>query len=107
MSSDESVLAELSAIQRDQLVAIAQSSQTPCDGFAIQTGIESIYGAISTGRHYPNLNTLVDNGFVTKQSQYFDARRHGYSLTSKGDRALRVLVDRYANVRASEVAHDE
>lgn len=79
--------AGLTGFQQNVLYAIAVEGGEPdaepmaCPyGLAVKRRLESWYGhEINHGRLYPNLDTLVDVGFVTKHEQ--DKRTNGYRLT--------------------------
>ncbi len=72
---------DLTAFQRDLLVVIA--GMDGAHGLAIKEELDSYYTTdIQYGRIYPNLDSLVENGFVEKGS--IDARTNSYSLTDTG-----------------------
>ena len=79
---------ELNGFQRDLLYCIAGLDGSY--GLGIKRAVED-YGdtEINHGRLYPNLDTLVEEGYVEKGS--IDDRTNSYELTSEG-RAL--LADR-------------
>jgi len=80
-------LSELSAFQRDLLVAIARLGKP--HGLAIKQLVEEVgYGEnnVTTGRLYPNLDTLVDMGLVVKGQK--DRRTNSYRVTRQGAREL-------------------
>ena len=79
---------ELNSFQRDLLYCIAGLGGSY--GLGIKRAVED-YGdtEINHGRLYPNLDTLVEEGYVEKGS--IDDRTNSYELTSEG-RAL--LADR-------------
>jgi len=79
---------EFSGFQRDLLYCIAGLDGS--HGLGIKRALED-YGdtEINHGRLYPNLDTLVEEGYVEKGS--IDDRTNSYELTSEG-RAL--LADR-------------
>jgi Predicted transcriptional regulators len=79
---------EFSGFQRDLLYCIAGLDGS--HGLGIKRALED-YGdtEINHGRLYPNLDTLVEEGYVAKGS--IDDRTNSYELTSEG-RAL--LADR-------------
>lgn len=77
---------DLTAFQRDLLYAIA-GLDAP-SGLAIKADLEEYYDAeINHGRLYPNLDTLVEKGLVSKGSH--DERTNAYGLTRRGRRELR------------------
>lgn len=76
---------ELTAFQRDILYAVAD--QDPPYGLAIKRDLEEYYGEeVNHGRLYPNLDELVDDGFLRKGE--LDKRTNFYELTDKARRAL-------------------
>lgn len=78
-------LANLSGFQRDILWIL--SHQEPLKGLAIKTQLRAYYGEhVNHGRLYPNLDKLVDWGFVDKGKR--DDRTNDYTLTAAGQRAL-------------------
>ena len=76
---------ELTGFQRDILYCIAGMDEAY--GLGIKTELEA-YGdtEINHGRLYPNLDTLVDKGYLTKSS--LDDRTNEYELTEEGRRLL-------------------
>ena len=77
---------ELTGFQRDLLVVAAGLSAPK--GLEIKSEIEEYYESeINHGRLYPNLNTLVDNGFLEKSKK--DERTNAYDLTDKGKALIR------------------
>jgi len=82
------VMRELTAFQRDILYAVAD--QDPPYGLAIKRELEDYYESeVNHGRLYPNLDTLVDAGFLEKSE--IDKRTNRYQLT---DDAQEVFVAR-------------
>ena len=76
---------ELNSFQRDLLYVIA-GLETP-KGLAIKDELELAYGKeINHGQLYPNLNTLVEKGLVTKKA--INDRANSYSLTDHGYREI-------------------
>jgi len=77
---------DLTEFQRDLLYPIAGLEQP--SGLRIKEELEQYYtGPVHAGRLYPNLDTLVDKGLVTKESK--DARTNRYSLSDRGWRELK------------------
>jgi DNA-binding PadR family transcriptional regulator len=77
---------ELTAFQRDILFVISGSDKP--HGLAIKSGLEDYYNSeVNHGRLYPNLDQLVDQGFVSKGKH--DKRTNMYELTDGGDAVLR------------------
>jgi DNA-binding PadR family transcriptional regulator len=81
----------LSAFQRDILFVLARDG--PQYGLAVKSALETLYGydethdEVNHGRLYPNLDTLVDAGLVTKGA--LDERTNEYELTERGQRFVR------------------
>lgn len=81
---------DLTGFQRDLLFVIAGLDEP--NGLEIKAELETYYESdIRHGRLYPNLDTLVDEGFVEKGKH--DQRTNKYLLTEKGKRTIR---DRFA-----------
>ncbi|WP_101294489.1 PadR family transcriptional regulator [Halegenticoccus soli] len=77
---------ELSGFQRDLLVVIAGSEEP--SGQDVKEELETVYsGEINHGRLYPNLDTLLDRGYIEKGT--IDRRTNSYSITDRGERELR------------------
>lgn len=76
---------ELTGFQRDLLYCIAGMDEAY--GLGIKTELEA-YGdtEVNHGRLYPNLDTLIDKGCLTKGS--LDDRTNEYKLTDEGRRLL-------------------
>jgi DNA-binding PadR family transcriptional regulator len=72
---------ELTGFQRDLLYCIAGMDEAY--GLGIKAELET-YGdtEINHGRLYPNLDTLIDKGYLTKSS--LDDRTNEYALTEEG-----------------------
>ena len=81
---DGEPLHDLTAFQRDLLVVIDTSEQDPLHGLGIKETIEEKYNdeKIHHGRLYPNLDTLVEMGFVSKGE--VDQRTNSYEITRRG-----------------------
>lgn len=79
-------LHDLTAFQRDILVAIRDLGQPK--GLAVKAQIEAVYEVdeINHGRLYPNLDQLVEKGLVSKSER--DQRTNEYALTDRGRREL-------------------
>jgi len=80
---------ELSGFQRDLLYCIAGVDGS--HGLGIKRALED-YGdtEVNHGRLYPNLDTLVEKGYVAKGS--IDDRTNSYELTPEG---WALLADRH------------
>ena len=76
---------ELTSFQRDLLYVIAGLSNP--SGQEIKAGLQNVIGEITHGRLYPNLDTLVDKGYVEKGQS--DRRTNIYGITEKGTESLR------------------
>jgi DNA-binding PadR family transcriptional regulator len=75
-----SIARDLTAFQRNILVILAEE---PMYGLAIKRELEEYYGTeVNHGRLYPNLDELVELGFVEKSE--LDKRTNQYSLTDDG-----------------------
>jgi len=76
---------DLTAFQRDVLYVLAGLDEAY--GLAVKEELETYYeGEVNHGRLYPNLDDLVDCGFVEKGQ--IDRRTNSYSLTDAGRDAL-------------------
>jgi DNA-binding PadR family transcriptional regulator len=75
----------LTGFQRDLLYAI--TSQTKPSGQEIKEILERDVDEVRHGRLYPNLDTLVDRGFVEKGQ--LDRRTNYYEITEEGKQLLR------------------
>ena len=72
---------ELSGFQRDLLYIILDSDKP--SGQDVRRRIEDYYDRnINHGRLYPNLDALVEEGFVEKGSK--DQRTNYYEITTEG-----------------------
>ncbi|RDZ61406.1 PadR family transcriptional regulator [Haloferax sp. Atlit-12N] len=72
--------ADLTAFQNNILVILAEE---PMYGLAIKRELETYYGEdVNHGRLYPNLDDLVERGFVKKSE--LDKRTNQYELTDDG-----------------------
>jgi PadR family transcriptional regulator PadR len=79
---------DLSAFQRDVLYVLA-GLETPY-GLAVKSELETYYeGEVNHGRLYPNLDELVERGYVEKGE--IDCRTNSYDLTDEG---WQLLADR-------------
>lgn len=75
---------DLTAFQKNILHVLGGDSLY---GLAIKSKLEEYYDEeINHGRLYPNLDYLVENGYIQKNS--FDKRTNEYELTDKGRGAL-------------------
>jgi len=91
---------DLTAFQRDLLAVIAQFEEP--HGLKIKDSLEADYGKeIHHGRLYPNLDTLVDKGLVTKGK--IDRRTNSYSLSERGRRELESYMDWLSEQTAEKV----
>ena len=76
---------ELTSFQRDVLYCIADLEEPY--GLGIKQALEDYGGTeINHGRLYPNLDTLVDKGYLAKSS--IDKRTNNYELTAAGRELL-------------------
>lgn len=92
-SPDSDPLPELSAFQRDALVAIARLSSAgdePPLGLDVKKFLEAQYGReVHHGQVYPNINTLVEKGIVERERR--DSRSKWLHLTDEGGAAWQAL----------------
>ena len=78
-------VADLTAFQRDILRVLDVENHQK--GLAIKEKLADYYGTeVNHGRLYPNLDDLVDAGFIDKSER--DARTNDYALTDAGEKAL-------------------
>ncbi|MFC4552953.1 MULTISPECIES: PadR family transcriptional regulator [Halorussus] len=78
--TETSTARNLTAFQHNILVIL---SEEPMYGLAIKRELEDYYGEeVNHGRLYPNLDTLVEKGFVEKSE--LDKRTNQYELTDEG-----------------------
>lgn len=73
-------LFDLTSFQRDLLYVISGAEKP--SGQEIKTELQSSMGEITHGRLYPNLDTLVERGYIEKGES--DRRTNYYELTEKG-----------------------
>ncbi|MFW6317788.1 MAG: PadR family transcriptional regulator [Halorubrum sp.] len=93
-------LFELTSFQRDLLYVISGAEKP--SGQEIKTELQSSMGEITHGRLYPNLDTLVETGYVEKGES--DRRTNFYELTEKGRsglRARREWENRYVDLQTA------
>lgn len=91
--------AHLTAFQRDIVWSLVELDGEY--GLAIKRELESIRDEeVNHGRLYPNLDTLVDGGLITKHQ--IDKRTNGYQLT---ETARRMLAQRRAYV--TDIGEDD
>jgi len=84
--TETSTARNLTAFQKNILTIL---SEEPMYGLAIKRELEDYYGEeVNHGRLYPNLDTLVEKGYVEKSE--LDKRTNQYELTDEG---LAVVVD--------------
>lgn len=77
---------DLTGFQRDLLYVIAGHDQPK--GLTLKEELEKYYEKeVHHGRLYPNLDTLVDKGFIKKGKQ--DKRTNYYELAGQGRREIR------------------
>ena len=105
-ASEASITAQdLTAFQQNILTILAEE---PRYGLAVKRELEAYYGSeVNHGRLYPNLDDLVDEGFVEKSE--LDKRTNQYALTDAGHDVvlgqLEWVLDRFVTdeARAAEV----
>jgi DNA-binding PadR family transcriptional regulator len=76
---------ELTSFQRDLLYVIVGLSEP--SGQDIKAELQEVVGEITHGRLYPNLDALVNEGYVEKGRS--DRRTNVYEITDKGIEGLR------------------
>jgi len=90
----ENKMAALTAFRRDLLHALDHLG--PSKGLAIKAHLASYYQEpVNHGRLYPNLDTLVNEGFIAKSER--DKRTNEYALTEQAERALNARREWVAN----------
>jgi len=75
---------ELTGFQRDLLYVIAGAERP--SGQEIKVQISQFVGEVNHGRLYPNLDTLVERGYVDKGQH--DRRTNYYEISESGLEAL-------------------
>jgi DNA-binding PadR family transcriptional regulator len=79
---------DLTDFQKRILFILAEDSRY---GLAVKRDLEDYYGTeIHHGRLYPNLDDLIDEGYVEKNE--LDKRTNQYALTNYGERAVEALL---------------
>ena len=78
-------LFDLTSFQRD-LLYISAGEERP-SGQEIKKELQQSFGDISHGRLYPNLESLVEKGYIQKGQ--IDRRTNFYETTPEGLEALR------------------
>ena len=92
-------LTGLSGFRRD-LLYVVTGLDAP-SGLTIKAALESYYDkSINHGRLYPNLDYLVEEGYLVKGSK--DKRTNEYTLSDEGRQALHEY-HRWASERVPEV----
>ena len=98
--TETSTARNLTAFQTNILTIL---SKEPMYGLAIKCELEDFYGEeVNHGRLYPNLDTLVEKGYVEKSE--LDKRTNQYELTEEG---LAVVVDQLQWTLSKFVTDDE
>ncbi len=78
-------MSDLSEFQKDVLTVV---SGEPVYGLGIKRELELRYGEeVNHSRLYPNLDSLVEEGLVSKRSR--DDRTNEYELTDEGRKILK------------------
>jgi DNA-binding PadR family transcriptional regulator len=76
----------LTAFRRDILIVLAGLDEP--HGLAIREALTEVYPSdVHHGRLYPNLDALVEEGLIDKDTK--DKRTNEYSLTEDGREAIR------------------
>jgi len=74
-----------------RILAILGAADGAPKGLAVKERLEAYYGQdVNHGRLYPNLDELVDAGYVAKGTK--DLRTNSYQLTDQGRDVLRAEV---------------
>lgn len=76
---------DLTAFQRDVLYVVAGLDRP--SGQEIKSELQESIDRITHGRLYPNLDALVEDGYLSQGQQ--DRRTNYYELTSTGRTAIR------------------
>ena len=95
---------DLSGFQRDCLEAILrlENADETTYGLAISRELERQYDDVNHGRLYPNLDELVDAGFVERGE--IDRRTNSYDLTPEGRAVLEERAHQLADACGLSVA---
>ncbi|WP_435097232.1 PadR family transcriptional regulator [Halarchaeum sp. P4] len=96
---------DLTGFQRDILLVAAslEDDAEKVYGLAIKRELEARYGEeVNHGRLYPNLDTLVEAGFIEKSA--LDRRTNEYRITPAGASLLDVAHDEVADARDGAAA---
>lgn len=76
---------EMTKFERDLLYVLAGLEEPK--GLAVKEELELYYNeVVNHGRLYPNLDGLVDGGYINKGK--IDDRTNKYVLTEKGEKAI-------------------
>ena len=90
---------DLTGFQRDLLYVLA-GLETP-HGLALKDELETYYeNEVHHGRLYPNLDTLVNKGLVSKGAR--DDRTNEYTLTRRGRREINARRDWEPQLQTTE-----
>ena len=100
IATDEGIGHDLTAFQQNLLAVL---SEEPMYGLAIKRQLDSYYDSeINHGRLYPNLDRLVELGFVEKSE--LDKRTNQYALTDAGHE---VIIDTLGWIISKFVTDDD
>ncbi|WP_092907941.1 helix-turn-helix transcriptional regulator [Halostagnicola kamekurae] len=81
---------QLSSFERNILFVLAKLG--PSKGVVVKNELQNLYDQeINHGRLYPNLDDLVDVGYVDKSER--DQRTNEYALTNKAQKALQTQLN--------------
>lgn len=87
---------DLTAFQRDMLFVV--SGLGAPKGVEVKDELDAYYESeIHHGRLYPNLETLIERGLISKGQK--DNRTNEYTLTETGERAIEERREWEANYR--------
>lgn len=100
----EQTLTDLTAFQRHILLCLGDDG--PTYGLSLKRRLEAFgYAHVPHGRVYPNLDTLKEQGFVSKTKQ--DDRTNEYRLTRRGVVAVETIADQWTQAAATAEVHLE
>lgn len=95
---------DLTAFQRD-ILHIINGMDEP-HGLAVKEKLEEYYeNEINHGRLYPNLDTLVEKGLLSKGT--IDKRTNSYTITSRSENELEQRMEWINSHSDSDESEDE
>lgn len=85
-STKSTSMDDLASIQRDLLILVAEEPKVDVE---IKSEMEDYYGSdIADGRLFPNLDVLVEKGYITKYDSDRAPRTNEYQITEKGKEVI-------------------